>query len=67
MTRTVVIDRDKFYKVVDGSKQQLIDCILGGRCTSFDDYRSKVGKLHGLNEALDHFKDTVKSEDDEDE
>ena len=64
--KSVLIDRDKFFKVVEASKKSLEDCILGGRCVNFDDYRNKVGQLHGIATAVDHFKDTVKSEEDDD-
>jgi len=67
MARTVVIDRDKFLKAVEASRQSLTDCILSGRCVSFEDYRNKTGQLHGIDTALDHFKDTVKSQEDDDE
>lgn len=66
MTRPVLIDRDKFFKVVETSKKSLEECILGGRCVSFEDYRNKVGQLHGIDTAIDHFKDTVKQEDEDD-
>lgn len=67
MTQNVVIDRDKFFKALDGSKAELTAYILAGRCVSFDDYRNKTGQLHGLATATDHFKDVVKTEEDDDE
>jgi len=67
MSRTVVIDRDKFLKAVETSRQSLTDCILSGRCVSFEDYRNKTGQLHGIATAVDHFRDTVKSEEDDDD
>lgn len=67
MTRTVVIDRDKFFKVVEASRKSLEDCILGGRCVSFEDYRNKVGQLHGINVTLEHFTDTVKTGEEDDD
>ena len=66
MTHAVVIDRDKFFKVVEVSKVALTSYVLGGQCVSFEDYRNKVGQLRGIDTALDHFKDTVKLEDDDD-
>lgn len=66
MSHTVVIDRDKFLKAAEASKKGIADCILSGRCVSFEDYRNKVGQLHGINTAIDHFRDTIKSEDDDD-
>lgn len=66
MTHTVVIDRDKFFKVVEASRREVEIYILGGRCVSFDDYRNKTGQLRGMDVVIDHFKDTVKSEDDDD-
>lgn len=65
MTRTVVIDRDKFYKVIEGDKQSLTNYILKGQCVSFEDYRNKTGQLRGIETAIDHFKDTIKSEDED--
>lgn len=67
MSHSVVIDRDKFFKAAEASRQSLKDCILSGRCVSFEDYRNKVGQLHGIDTALDHFKDIVKNEEDDDE
>lgn len=66
MTKTIVIDRDKFYKSLDTSRKSLEQCILSGRCVSFEDYRNKVGQLHGIDTALGHFKDTIKHEEDDD-
>ena len=65
--KTVVIDRDKFQKVVDASRDDLGAYILKGQCVDFADYRNKTGQLRGINIAIDHFKDTVKSEEDDDE
>ena len=67
MSRTVVIDRDKFVKVNEASKKDIADYVLGGRCVSFDDYRNKVGQLRGIDAALDHFHDLVKKEEDDDD
>ena len=66
MSSNVMIDRNKFQKAVDGSKQELVSYVLNGRCVSFEDYRNKVGQLNGINIALDHFKDTIQAEGDDD-
>lgn len=67
MSRSVVIDRDKFGKAVDSSRAELTAYLLAGRCVDFPDYRNKCGQLRGLDAAMDHFRDTVKSEEDDDE
>lgn len=67
MSHSVVIDRDKFFKVVDASRNETETYVLAGRCVSFDDYRNKTGQLRGMDIVIDHFKDTVKSEEDDDE
>jgi len=66
MARAVLIDRDKFFKAVEQSKQSITAYVLGGKCVSFEDYRNRCGELRGIDVTLDHFKDTVKSEDDDD-
>lgn len=66
MIRTVVIDRDKFMKAVDASMKSLTAYILSGQCTSFEDYRNKTGQLRGIEVAIGHFAETLKSEDDDD-
>lgn len=66
MAHTVVIDRDKFFKVVEASRAELTAYLLAGRCVDFPDYRNKTGQLRGIDVAIDHFKDTIKQEDDDD-
>ena len=66
MNHTVVIDSDRFFKVVDASRSELTSYLLAGRCVDFPDYRNKTGQLRGIDVAIEHFRETVKQEDDDD-
>ena len=67
MARSVVIDRDKYFKLLEGSRNELTAYLLAGRCVDFPDYRNKTGQLRGIDVAINHFNDVVKTEEDEDE
>ena len=67
MSRAVVVDQDKFFKALDTDRNELTAYLLAGRCVDFSDYRNKTGQLRGIDVAMDHFKDVVKTEEDDDE
>ena len=67
MGQKIPVDVDNFTKKVNEEAAAERKHILDGKCTSFEDYRGRTGRLKGMVRTLEIFRENMDKEEGDDE